>query len=168
MTSASGGILGSWRWWLQAAFAAYLVALAFVVFLPPREAGTVTGFVGVVASWLSWLGLPYDHAAVGVEFVANIVMFVPLGALLRVLWPMVWNRWRVVVMGSGTSTAIELTQLLIPGRVTALSDVIANTVGALIGAGAAAWFGPRFGSSGRPEFSPGGSLDSSCGRTLAA
>ena len=119
---------------IQAAFGVYLVALALVVFLPSKEASTVTGFVGVIAGWLAALGLPFREAAVGVEFVSNIVMFVPFGLLTTFLWPSRWNWWRMLLLGAATSTFIEITQLIIPGRVTALSDVIANSAGALIGA----------------------------------
>jgi glycopeptide antibiotics resistance protein len=111
-----------------------LVLLAIVVFLPSKEASTVTGFVGVIAGWLAALGLPFKEAAVGVEFVSNIVMFVPFGLLTTFLWPDNWNWWRMLLLGAATSTFIEVTQLIIPGRVTALSDVIANSAGALIGA----------------------------------
>lgn len=71
------------------------------------------------------------------EFVSNIVMFVPFGLLTTFLWPSRWNWWRMLLLGAATSTFIELMQLLIPGRVTALSDVIANTAGGLIGAAVA-------------------------------
>ncbi|MFJ6535642.1 VanZ family protein [Paenarthrobacter sp. NPDC091711] len=119
-------------WWLKTLFIAYLVALAFVVFLPAREASTVTGFVGVIAGWLSFFGLPQDAAAIGVEFVANIVMFVPFGAFVRLLKPTL-DFWPVALLAAVSSGAIEVLQLLIPGRVTALSDVVANTLGALAG-----------------------------------
>ncbi|MCX8455785.1 VanZ family protein [Paenarthrobacter ureafaciens] len=124
---------------LQAAFGVYLVTLALVVFLPSKEASAVTGFLGIIAGWLATLGMPFKEAAAGVEFVSNIVMFVPFGGLATFLWPSRWNLWRMLLLGASTSTFIELTQLLIPGRVTALSDLIANTAGAVIGAAGAAW-----------------------------
>ncbi|ABM08335.1 VanZ family protein [Arthrobacter sp. Rue61a] len=120
-------------WWLKALFIAYLVSLAFVVFLPAREASTVTGFVGVIAGWLSFLGLPPDAAGIGVEFVANIVLFVPFGAFVRLLRPGLWSWWTLALLAAASSGTIEVLQLAIPGRVTALSDVIANTLGALAG-----------------------------------
>ncbi|MFJ4167894.1 VanZ family protein [Paenarthrobacter sp. NPDC089714] len=140
MTTAEDSATRRAQRWLQAAFAAYLVALALVVFLPSKEASTVTGFVGIIAGWLAAVGLPLKEAAVVVEFVSNIVMFVPFGGLVRLLWPRRWNWWRILLLGAATSTFIELTQLLVPGRVTALSDVIANTAGAVIGAAAAGWW----------------------------
>lgn len=119
--------------WLKALFIAYLVALAFVVFLPSREASTVTGFVGVIAGWLSVLGLPKDAAGIAVEFIANIVMFVPFGLFVRLLKPALWNWWPLALLAAVSSGTIEVVQLLVPGRVTALSDVVANTLGALAG-----------------------------------
>ncbi|MBT2585569.1 VanZ family protein [Arthrobacter sp. ISL-95] len=119
--------------WLRALFAAYLVALAFVVFLPAREASTVTGFVGVIAGWLSVAGIPQDAAGIAVEFIANIVMFVPFGVFVRLLNPTLWNWWPMTLLAAASSGTIEVVQLLVPGRVTALSDVVANTLGALAG-----------------------------------
>ncbi|SDX17099.1 VanZ like family protein [Arthrobacter sp. cf158] len=125
--------------WLSAFLVVYLVSLSFVVFLPAREASDVTGFVGVIAGWLSALGLPRNAADVGVEFVANIALFVPLGLLVRLLRPTLWNWWPVALLAVVSSVAIEVLQLVIPGRVTALSDVIANTLGALAGLALAKW-----------------------------
>jgi glycopeptide antibiotics resistance protein len=119
--------------WLKALFIAYLVALAFVVFLPSREASTVTGFVGVIAGWLSVLGLPQDAAGIAVEFIANIVMFIPFGVFVRLLKPALWSWWPLGLLAAASSGTIEVVQLLVPGRVTALSDVVANTLGALAG-----------------------------------
>lgn len=120
-------------WWLKTLFIAYLVALAFVVFLPAREASTVTGFVGVIAGWLSVLGIPQEAAGVGVEFMANIVMFVPFGVFVRLLKPTLWKWWPLALLAAASSGTIEVVQLLIPGRVTAWSDIVANTLGALAG-----------------------------------
>ncbi|MGJ3189265.1 VanZ family protein [Paenarthrobacter sp. FR1] len=143
MTTAKSRMLQISRRWPGAAFAAYLVALAFVVFLPSKEASTVTGFVGIIAGWLAALGLPYKEAAVTVEFVSNVIMFVPFGGLVRWLWPDSWNWWRILLLGAASSTFIELTQLLIPGRVTAVSDVIANSAGAMVGAVVVVWLRRR-------------------------
>jgi glycopeptide antibiotics resistance protein len=129
--------------WLKALLVVYLVALAFVVFLPAREASNVTGFVGVIAGWLSAFGLPRTAADVGVEFVANIALFVPLGLLVRLLRPTLWNWWPVALLAVVSSATIEVLQLVIPGRVTTLSDVIANTLGALVGLALAKWLAGR-------------------------
>ena len=80
------------------------------------------------------------------EFVAKLVVFVPFGLLAALLWPSRWNWWRMLLLGAATSTFIEVTQLIIPGRVTALSDVIANTAGGVVGAAVAAWVQRRPGA----------------------
>jgi VanZ family protein len=110
----------------------YLVLLAFVVFLPAREAGRVTGIVGWLAEALATLGVPRDPAAVVLEFLANVVLFAPLGVLLVLAFPGVrW--WAVVLAGSLLSVGIELVQLAIPSRVSSVSDVVANTAGTALG-----------------------------------
>ncbi|HEV7800047.1 MAG TPA: VanZ family protein, partial [Burkholderiales bacterium] len=70
-----------------------------------------------------------------VDFVANILLFIPLGffyALAR-------NERRpsalhVLILGALTSAAIESAQLFEPARTSALFDVVANAVGACLGA----------------------------------
>jgi VanZ family protein len=66
----------------------------------------------------------------GIDFALNIALFIPLGVALRLarVRPM-----RAMMIAVGTTLAIELTQLLIPGRVTSTGDVIANAVGGLAG-----------------------------------
>jgi len=124
------------RGWLLAArgaFAVYIVALLLVVLLPADDARQVTGFVSVIAEFLSTFGIPRQPAEVAVEFVSNIVLFVPWGFLLRLLSRPHVPDWAVAFSGTVLSTVIEVLQLVIPGRVTALSDVIANTLGTVTG-----------------------------------
>ncbi len=66
-----------------------------------------------------------------VEFTANIIMFLPVGA---VAWW--WRRsvWRNVLVGLAATVVIESVQgLFLPYRVADPRDVLANTSGALIG-----------------------------------
>ena len=76
-----------------------------------------------LTSWIAYSRL---------EFLANIAMFVPIGVLALLLggrrrW------WLAVAFGVALTVVIELTQLGIPGRVTDIRDVIANSLGATIG-----------------------------------
>lgn len=124
------------RGWLASArgvFALYVVALLLVVLLPADDARHVTGFVSVIADFLSTFGIPRQPAEVAVEFLSNIVLFMPWGFFLRLLSRPGFPSWAVVLSGAVLSTAIELLQLVIPGRVTALSDIIANTLGTVAG-----------------------------------
>lgn len=112
----------------------YLIALALIVWLPAPEASTVTGVVFEIAHEVSRLsGMTVEISYAIFEFVANIVLFVPLGLLLSLSWPGA-GLWTIVLLGCSTSATIELVQLLLPSRVTALSDVIANTLGTAAGA----------------------------------
>jgi VanZ family protein len=67
-----------------------------------------------------------------VESWLNIAMLMPLGfglmlATRRVVWPSL-----LVVL---LPVAIELTQVLIPGRECSVSDWLANSLGGLVGVG---------------------------------
>lgn len=65
-------------------------------------------------------------------YILNIIMFMPLGFLL----PLLWNKYRripaLVCTGLGFSLMIELSQLL-NRRVTDIDDLFMNTLGTLIG-----------------------------------
>lgn len=81
------------------------------------------------AGWLS-----YNH----VEFAANIAMFVPAGVLFLLLVARRRRRWWVaLLLGVAMSVAIESAQRVIPGRVSDIRDLIANSLGTLIGVVAA-------------------------------
>ncbi|WP_166981500.1 VanZ family protein [Paramicrobacterium fandaimingii] len=70
-----------------------------------------------------------------VEFTANIGMFVPLGLFVAV-WAGPRRWWVGIVVGAAYTIVIESFQgiLLAATRYATLSDVIANTLGAIIGA----------------------------------
>lgn len=63
----------------------------------------------------------------------NVTLFVPLGAMLATLWCR--RSWLVVVAGAAVvSVAVETFQWMFPtGRIANTADVLANTVGALLG-----------------------------------
>ncbi|MFC5730616.1 MULTISPECIES: VanZ family protein [Nocardioides] len=66
------------------------------------------------------------------EFLANIALFVPIGVFLLLLFGA--GGWWVAAIGSFAMTAIiETMQRQIPGRVPDDRDLVANSVGALIG-----------------------------------
>lgn len=72
---------------------------------------------------------PVDPAVV-TNVVGNIFLFLPLGAALCLLG---LRRRRIVLAGFCLSAAIEITQLVIPGRTTSSDDVLCNTLGAFVG-----------------------------------
>lgn len=66
------------------------------------------------------------------EFGANIVLFMPIGAcLLFFVGGRRW--WLAVILGALLSVAIEAAQLVLPG-VPALRDVLSNSLGTMLGA----------------------------------
>ncbi|KQO39529.1 VanZ family protein [Aeromicrobium sp. Leaf245] len=117
---------------------AYLTALAFIAFWPsPVDQG-----VDVLNSWPvrlleSAFGLSRPEGYDVVQVAANVVLFVPLGWLAVALTRARW--WQVALLGFLLSSGIEVGQALLrPDRFATVSDVVANTVGATLGAGAAA------------------------------
>jgi len=117
---------------VRALLVAYLAAVAAVT-LGPAPADTETlGAVRTVVAWLSDHGVPVTY--LGVEAVANVVMFVPFGVLVGLLAPArAW--WAVVLLGAATATLIETVQLWLPTRYPTVQDVVMNTLGAAVGVG---------------------------------
>lgn len=112
---------------------AYIIAAAAVLLYPkPVEAPYDAGLFRL----LHHLHAHGVLAFVGYDFIetsANVVMFVPLGVLLTMIFPL-RLAWLSVLIGFASSSAAELTQLLfLPDRFASVDDVIANTSGAIIG-----------------------------------
>jgi len=66
------------------------------------------------------------------EFLANIALFIPFGLLLALGWSRL-KTWHLAVLGLVTSGAIEFVQLFLPTRFSTVSDLVANTAGAVVG-----------------------------------
>jgi hypothetical protein len=108
------------RGWQGTAVAAALIAILVVTLTPiPRGRSLPFSFA---------IPLAHRHLA---DILLNVILFIPLGLALG---------WRsrstlpVMLAGLLLSTAIELTQTVIPGRDPSLSDIIFNTLGTLVGA----------------------------------
>jgi hypothetical protein len=73
---------------------------------------------------------PPFHRGWIAEIAGNVLLFLPLGAVLclRNL-----SLVRSIGVALVLSIAVELVQLLLPGRTTAVDDVLCNTVGAALG-----------------------------------
>lgn len=69
----------------------------------------------------------------------NILVFVPFGFLLPVIWPRLGRPWRMLLAGLFLSGAVELSQLAVSlclgyyYRMTDVDDVLLNTCGVLLG-----------------------------------
>lgn len=66
------------------------------------------------------------------QLIMNIVVFIPMGFLLRASFPTVkW--WKLLLMGTGLSLMIEFCQLSLHKGFCEFDDVMHNTFGCLIG-----------------------------------
>ncbi len=139
-------------------FAAYLAAVGVVTLWPSPQSTAAPGWATATLEVLDGLGIPLTLPVL--EASANVVMFLPFGVLgLPLLRDAVARRGRrapgvgravalVTLAAAALSTAIELTQILLPGRVPTVQDVVLNTAGALLGALAVAVLRPRPGRGG--------------------
>lgn len=64
--------------------------------------------------------------------ILNIILFVPLGIMLPFLWKKYNTLKAALMFGFGMSLAIEILQIL-TYRATDINDIIANTVGTVLG-----------------------------------
>jgi hypothetical protein len=117
----------------RVALAAYAAFLAFVLLNPSADVPSSS------VAWLTELavrlGLPEVLVGPGrVEFVANVLILVPLSFLGSVLLPRLdWRTW--TAYGFVLSGTVELVQaVFLPARSATFADVVANTSGALVGA----------------------------------
>ena len=136
--------------------ALYVFALALIALWPEpvdRDAGPILRVIRSVFPVLT-------HARV--EILANVVLFVPFGALLAIALRR--SGYLVLPIVFVTSAAIEAVQTLLPLRTTSYIDILANTVGGCVGllviAAIRGWRGsPRRATPtapGRPPIHPDG------------
>ena len=118
---------------VAAALGLWAVILA-VTLLAPSAAGP-SWLVSTVANFFAGLGVPDALAAPArVEFILNVAAFVPLSLLGSALWPrLTWRDW--TALGFVASFLVEVVQAVaLDGRSATHSDVVANTLGMLVGA----------------------------------
>ncbi len=111
---------------------AYLGVVGWITLGPqpitPDQEVLIFRILGVLqqVEWLSWLR--YNM----VEFIANALMFLPIGLFFLLLFGRrLW--WLAMLLGAGLSCAIEFAQLFLPDRVSDPRDLLANSVGAVLG-----------------------------------
>ena len=105
-------------------FACYLAVVSVLVGLPnityirPELNLNLIPIIGMIADWKN-------------SFL-NILLFVPLGVMLPLLWNKFRNCKHTVLFGFTLSLTIELLQIL-TYRATDINDLITNTLGTYIG-----------------------------------
>ncbi len=70
------------------------------------------------------------------NFVGNLVAFLPFGFLTRMIWPAHFSALRVMLAAAILSGSIELAQYASGRRTADVDDVIMNVASALIGSAA--------------------------------
>ena len=112
------------RRWALVGMLAYCALLGVALLAP--TSGTQSEIVG-------WFGHGW-LTPVRAEFACNILAVVPVTALGSALWPRPkWWAW--ALGGLVGATLVELIQgILLPHRSPTVVDVVANTLGALLGA----------------------------------
>ena len=70
-----------------------------------------------------------------VNLVGNVVMFLPLGFMLPLLWKGLRKWWMVVLWGTGVVVCVELVQLFALVGNCDIDDLLLNLVGITIGYG---------------------------------
>jgi glycopeptide antibiotics resistance protein len=117
---------------------------ASVFFLYAVGVGAITVFPIRVRE-AEWMGAGWraviqlmPFVVTPVSFVLNVIMFVPFGVLVPLLWPRADAVGRLAGWAAGTSLGIELTQFVLwvtlgSHRMVDVNDLIANTAGALLG-----------------------------------
>ncbi|MCS5735546.1 VanZ family protein [Herbiconiux daphne] len=114
--------------------AAYGLVVILIVAWPVPVDKDAHGFILKLLRLLHERDLLMFLGYAQIEFTANVAMFVPIGVLVGVLFGRRHWGWAVGV-GFAASSAIELAQwVLLPGRYGTPDDVIANTLGTLVGA----------------------------------
>lgn len=94
----------------------------------------VSRVVSRLLASLHFRGLFLSVDFLTIEFIGNILMFVPLGVFMAMLISQ-RHWWVLLFTGTLMSGAIELSQMLfLPGRFPEVRDLVSNTTGFLLGA----------------------------------
>ena len=110
-------------------------AVAAVLVLAPTPA-LPSAVVHRLSRVLVGAGLPWPAATAAADAALNVALFVPWSFLAALLWRRV-HWWQWVAVGYLVSASVEGTQwLLLTGRTAQVTDLVSNTAGAAIGAGA--------------------------------
>lgn len=110
----------------------YLALVAWLTLGPQPLDGDGRGAVLRVIRWLqsrdatAWV--TYD----GVEFAANVLMFLPIG-LMFVLLLGRGRWWAAILLSVALTVLIETVQVFLPERVPDPRDLLSNSIGAVAG-----------------------------------
>jgi glycopeptide antibiotics resistance protein len=110
----------------------YLAFVAWVTLTPQSYASEHIAIIYRVLAAAHRRGYLLSIDDSRLEFLANIALFVPAGMFLLLLFgTRLW--WVALVAAFAMTTAIEIAQRSIPGRVPDERDLLANGLGAVVG-----------------------------------
>ena len=95
-----------------------LVGMPNITYIRPEVNLNLIPFIGMIDDWKNGI--------------LNILLFVPLGMMMPILWNSFRTQKNTLLFGFGTSLAIELLQML-TFRATDVNDLITNTLGTYLG-----------------------------------
>lgn len=119
--------------WLTWLVWGYLTSLGAILFTPLAFTGTAVYIIGPGSGQVNLTHL--DMLNLG--FFENIIMKIPLGILLKWIWPKL-SLWRLLELGGLAGTFFETTQYILSqhwliNRSSDINDVISNTLGVIVG-----------------------------------
>lgn len=148
---------------------ALYLALGYTLLILYASLSPFSGWRDPAQSALAFLAEPWPRYVVAFDVAVNVLAYVPVGFLVTAaLLPARSPRWAGLAgfaAGLALSFAMECAQGFLPGRIASKVDLLTNTLGALIGAWAAARVGsvPRIVSPlarwRQRWFLPGSSID---------
>jgi glycopeptide antibiotics resistance protein len=112
---------------LLIAYLVFLLDIALFRFPADHPTPNFIPFRSMIRDWREG-GWPFV-----INFVGNVVAFVPMGLLPPLLFKRPLKVWHVLVFSLSVSLLIEGGQLISGRRVPDVDDVILNTVGGLLG-----------------------------------
>ena len=127
---------GKWAWPLMLVWLAGLVYAAFLIRTPYAAPLVLFDPLHALKLFLKADGLTFLKRLGYLEGAGlNILLFVPFGYLLPMLWKRADRWWKVLLCGFAASLVIELLQLVTRYGMFDLDDLMHNTLGALLGWG---------------------------------
>lgn len=116
-------------------FGFYLTAVLALVGFPGITSLTIDFTVNII---------PFvDMVSDFVNACLNVLLFIPFGFLMPILWSKFRDIKRIILTGVGATCIIEIFQIF-TFRTTDVNDIITNTIGTIIGYFVARWITKNF------------------------
>lgn len=134
--------------------AALSLYVAFLLYLTLGDAfgpgATGSGGTSFIPFWGMARSVWHGGREFWINFVGNVVVFMPIGAGVLALAPKHGRLWHATLAGFALSALIESLQFLSGRRVADVDDLTLNTLGAALGFLAANVLRRRLTRGGRP------------------